>query len=104
MTDMWEILVPTVRNDGKPFRTRFHRVWDKKVREITAGLTIQPPAKGEWVSPQGKLFQERMIPVRIMASRKQIEEIVEMTIKYYDQEAVLAYKLSNEVILRHKGR
>lgn len=31
----WEILVPTQTNEGKPIRTRFHRVWDDKVEVIT---------------------------------------------------------------------
>ena len=38
---LWEILVPTIHSsNGKPIRTRFHKVWDKKVREISGGLTI----------------------------------------------------------------
>jgi hypothetical protein len=100
VTSMWEILVPTVRNDGRPIRTRFHRVWDTKVREITGGLTILPVAKGQWVSPSGELFLERMIPVRIACTRKQIEEIIQMTIKYYEQQAVLAYLISETVLIR----
>lgn len=99
---LWEILVPTVRNDGKPYRTRYHRVWDQKIRQISGGLTILPVAKGQWVAPDGKLFTERMIPVRIVATRDQIEQIVDLTMKYYDQLAVLAYKISDEVILKHK--
>jgi hypothetical protein len=98
--ELWEILVPTVRNDGRPIRTRFHRVWDAKVREITNGLTILPPAKGQWLNDDEHLFVERMIPVRIVCTREQIEDIVDMTLVYYEQEAVLAYKLSEEVILR----
>lgn len=43
-----------------------------------------------------------MIPVRILASREEIDKIVDFTIQYYDQEAVLCYKLSDEVILRYK--
>lgn len=97
---MWEILVPTMRNDGRPIRTRFHRVWDEKVRKITSGLTILPVSKGQWVSPSGELFLERMIPVRIACRRCEIEEIIQMTIKYYEQEAVLAYLVSETVILR----
>lgn len=99
---LWEILVPTIRNDGRPFRVRYHRVWDAKVRAMSSGLTIMPVAKGQWVSPDGALFMERMIPVRIIATREQIEKIVDMTIKYYDQLAVLAYKISDEVILKYK--
>jgi hypothetical protein len=50
----------------------------------------------------GDLFQERMIPVRIMATRDEIEKIVELTLKYYNQIAVLCYKISDEVILKFR--
>lgn len=104
-TDLWEILVPTIHNDGRPIHTRYHRVWDKKIREISGGLTIMPVTKGQWVSPEGALFAERMIPVRILATRTQIDAIVAYTLCYYKQIAVLAYKVSSEVILRYaKGK
>ena len=122
---MWEILVPTEKRIKTPmptaedgwgddvegaledwkrrnsYTTRYHRVWDEKVRAITGGLTILQPAKGQWVSPQGELYQERMIPVRIAATRAQIDGIIDMTMAYYDQLAVLCYKVSDEVIIRH---
>ena len=101
-TSMWEILVPTINNDGKPFKTKYHRVWDDKVQEISGGLTILTPTKGKRVSPCGTEFHERMIPVRIIANRDQIEKIVDMTMDYYSQLAILAYKISDEVILKHK--
>jgi hypothetical protein len=105
MKGMWEILVPTERrlNPGKYYTTRYHRVWDQKVRAITGGLTIMPPAKGQWINPTtGTLFQERMIPVRIIATREEIEKVITLTLTYYDQLAVLCYKISDEVILRLK--
>lgn len=102
MTELWEILVPTVRNDGRPIRTRFHRVWDQKVRAITGGLTVVPPVRGQWVAPDGRLFAERMIPVRIACTRDQIDAIADMTMTYYDQLAVMAYRVSDEVILKEK--
>lgn len=102
---MWEILVPTVRRVcGKPYRTRYHRVWDEKVREICGGLTVLQPVKGQWVSPGGELFLERMIPVRIVATRTQINSIIDFTMMYYDQLAVLCYLLSTEVILKHRSQ
>lgn len=100
---LYEVLVPTEKpnTDGKQhFRTRYHRVWDKKVRDISGGLTIMAPSKGQWVSPHGTLFTERMIPVRILATREQIEQIISFTLKYYSQEAVLCYRISDEVLLR----
>jgi len=101
-SQLWEILVPTQRNCGKPFRTRHHREWDKQVRKISGGLTIFQPAKGQWVSPHGKLFVDRMIPVRIIATETQMKKIVNATLKHYDQEAVLAYRLSEEILLLGK--
>ena len=99
---LWEILVPTTKNDGKPYRLRYHKVWDAKIKEISGGLTIMPVAKGHWVAPNGTLFTERMIPVRILASKSEMEKIVDMTLIYYSQEAVLAYKISEEVILKER--
>lgn len=99
---MWEILVPTKSNEGKPYRTRFHKVWDAKVRAITNGLTILTPAKGQWISNDGDLYSERMIPVRIICTREEIEKIIDITMIYYNQLAILAYKISDECILKHK--
>jgi hypothetical protein len=100
--EVWEIFVPTQLNCGKPIRTRQHREWDNRVRRITGGLTILSPAKGQWVAPDGTLFKERMIPVRIVCTRAEIEKIIDITMDFYDQLAMLAYKVSSEVILKHK--
>lgn len=95
--NLYEILVPTVRPNGRPIRTKCHRQWDEQVRRITSGLTILNPTKGQWISPSGELFIERMIPVRIMCTQKQIEQIALMTIKFYEQQAVMYYRVSDEV-------
>lgn len=60
------------------------------------------PAKGQWKSLTGDLYIERMIPVRIACSRDQIEVIIQITMKYYDQLAVMAYRVSDEVIIRNR--
>lgn len=102
---MWEILVPTERRlqPGKYYTTKYHRVWDSKVREITGGLTIMSPVRGQWMNPStGELFRERMIPVRVIATREEIEKVVDLTLKYYDQLAVLCIKISEEVILKYR--
>lgn len=98
---LWEILVPTQFNDGKPIRTRYHRVWDAKVREISGGLTIMKPAVGQWISEENELYKERMIPVRIACTEEDIEKIIAFTMKYYDQLAMMAYAISSKVIIRH---
>jgi hypothetical protein len=50
------------------------------------------PSKGQWISPHG------MIPVRIIANQDQIHDLLKMTAEHYDQEEVLCYKISDEVI------
>lgn len=103
MKKMWEIFVPTEMIGVKglrPIRTRYHRVWDANVRAITGGLTILSPAKGQWVSPSGELFAERMIPVRVVATNAEMDTIIDFTMKYYNQEAILAYAISTEVIVK----
>jgi hypothetical protein len=100
---LYEILVPTVRNDGRPIHTRFHRIWDRKVEAISNGLTILTPGKGTWVH-EGTSIRERMIPVRIMCTREQIDQIIDLTLEYYyDQLAVMAYRVSDEIILKHRA-
>jgi len=54
---LWEILVPTISNDGK---------------QVAGGLTITPPVKGQWIGFNKDLFTERNIPVRIMCNKVMI--------------------------------
>lgn len=63
-----------------------------------------PVAKGQWVDVEGdeRLYVERMIPVRIACSDEDLSKIIDMTIEYYDQIAVMAYLVSDEVIIRRR--
>lgn len=99
-TYLYEILVPTVRQNGKPIRLRFHKVWDKKVYDITHGLTIMPVSIGYWKPhTEADVIRERMIPVRIACTEEQIKQIAKMTKKYYEQDAIFYYRVSDEVII-----
>lgn len=93
---LYEILVPTIRNDGRPYRTRYHRGFDAKVRATAGGLTIMPATiKGQWIADDGTNHQDRCIPVRIMCTPEQLTEILEFTLDYYDQEAIFWYMISD---------
>jgi len=100
---IWIIFVPTTMND-KPVRTKHHKEWDKKVKGITGGLTITPPGKGYWVNDKGETIHERMIPVWIKCSEKEIIKISDITAKHYNQDAIMFYKISDDVrIINYKG-
>jgi len=100
--ELWEILVPASNNKTMRFSYAHHKLWDAKVKEISGGVTIMQVAKGEWISPTGQLYVDRVIPCRVICTEEQISEIVDFTIEHYQQEAVLAYRISTNVILRHK--
>lgn len=102
-TELWEILVPASNNKDLKFSYEHHKAWDAFVKKATGGVTIMKTAKGEWVSPNGKLYVDRIIPCRIVCTKDQISDIIDFTIEHYSQEAVLAYRISTNVILRHKN-
>lgn len=96
MPKLFEVLVPTKYGDTiKPVSTKHHKNWDAVVRKISGGLTILKPGKGQWVFEQS-LWEERIIPVRIMCSENQIKQIVNFTIKHYRQKAVMYYVVSED--------
>ena len=101
-TELWEILVPASNNTDQKFTYEHHKEWDAFVKKVTGGVTVMKTAKGQWLSPTGKLYIDRMIPCRIVCDEQQISEIIDFTIEHYTQEAVLAYRISTNVILRHK--
>lgn len=99
-TPLWEVLVPTVSNTGKPFSVRHHRQWDAMVKNIAGGMTLVQPVRGSWVDPETETeYTERVIPVRIMCDRAQIIEICKETARFYDQLAVLATLVASETVL-----
>lgn len=99
-TYLWEILVPVTSDQGQ-IPVSHHRIWDESVRAISGGLTILKTARGYWVSPSGDLFVETMIPVRIFCSEDEIDRVADLTAKHYDQEAVMYYRISDKVIIKH---
>jgi hypothetical protein len=99
---VWCILVPTLM--GKNFvRTKHHKRWDEYVREITGGLTILAPSKGQWVNDNNEVVEERILPVNIACTDEQLKQIVEFSLKHYRQDALMYYKVSDEVYIVKKG-
>ena len=102
INELWEILVPASNNKDLKFSFEHHKEWDSFVKDLTGGVTILKTAKGQWVNPDGKLYVDRIIPCRIACTREEIMIIIGFTLEHYNQEAVMAYKISSDVILKHK--
>lgn len=95
---LWEILVPCNWNTGKPVRRRHHEEWDKRVRAVAGGLTILKPGLGQWLH-EGKLYKDRVIPVRIRCSAREIQTISRLTLNHYRQLAVMYYLVSETCVV-----
>lgn len=69
---MWEILVPYTSNAGVRYEHSHHQKWDREVQKIAGkdGITIQTRSKGKWTSPKNEVFEEKMIPVRLVATEE----------------------------------
>lgn len=95
---LWEILVPTQFDDTKEYiSVEHHREWDRLMREVSGGLTMLRSATGQWVH-LGEVHQESVIPVRLIATREQMEEIAKFTARHYRQKVIMVYKISDEVL------
>lgn len=99
---LWEILVPASGND-KSFSFEHHKAWDDFVTNLTNGITIMKTSKGTWISPSGEEFKDRMIPCRFACNDFEIvNKIIDFTIEHYEQEAVMCYEISENVIIKHR--
>ena len=95
---LWEILVPTHFDDSKEeISVEHHREWHRLVREISGGLTMLRSATGQWVH-LGEVQQESVIPIRLIATREQMENIAKFTARHYRQKVIMVYKISDEVL------
>lgn len=97
--NLYEILVPTKYGDTvQPISTKHHKAWDARVRKLARGLTIYSPVRGQWVH-EDELFEERIIPVRIMCPESVMSKIAKMTVEHYRQKAVMFFILSDRCVV-----
>jgi len=91
---LWEILVPFADNKDIPFTDDHHNSFRRILRSVSGGTTRNPVADGDWVH-KGRPFKERMIPMRFRACRADAERFGEHARKFYDQIAIMAYKVAD---------
>ena len=101
---LWEVFVPYHSNAGKKFSLKHHRQWDEIIRSIAGGLTIFKISKGQWVSDDNQIYFDKMIPVRIACTEDQIDKIIQITMDFYDQEAIFCFRVSDLIkIVKRDG-
>lgn len=103
MNELWEILVPASCKD-LCFDYDHHKKFDEYVLSKSGGISVMKTLKGEWISPDKQTYRDRMIPVRIACTKRVIMQIINFALMHYKQEAIMAYKISEEVIIKHKPK
>jgi hypothetical protein len=96
------VLVSKASNFGQEYSLEYRRQWDSQIRQITGGLTIFKKSRGQWISPVSELFNEEMIHVRVFCSKNSLDKILKFTLEHYNQKVVMAYEVSNNIILKYK--
>lgn len=100
---LWQIYVPVYDNNGNKIPVSYHQKWDDIISDIAGGLTINKKSRGIWASQTGTIFKEEMIPVLVNCSYNEMNVIAELTIRHYDQEAVMYYKVTDEIFIKRKS-
>jgi hypothetical protein len=98
---LWAIIRPMQSNAGRPFTPEHHDVWDNGVIDLFGGATFLPVADGAW-KHGGKVFREPMQAVQVIATEKEIANLVSRTMLYYDQLAIMFYRVSETVHIVHR--
>ena len=98
LLDLWEILVPVASNEGVPFPEDHHEAFRRIVRSLpgNSGTTTRPAGDGDWQdNDTGKVYAEKMIPIRFRACRADAERMAEHARRFYDQIVVMAYRIAS---------
>ena len=101
---LFEILIPTRFNNGKLIEVEYHKKWDEWICNRCGGLTILRETRNGIWSNDGKNQREEMLPVRVACNEiLDIEEILHFTMMFYHQKSIMAYQISDNVIIRNKS-
>ena len=97
--EMWCVLVPLNNNDGEVFPIEKHHEWDKFIADNCGGLTLLPSLVGKF-GVDKDIIEDKVKPVMVACTRAQIIGVLDYTRRFYDQKGVLAYKISDDVLIR----
>lgn len=95
---LWEILIPVTHKDGTPVTEKDHRIWRSSLEAIGVHQFLAPGAV-PWIVNEPHLVGVRMIPFRVACTQEQITQVANLTASYFGQDAILLYRVSDDVTL-----
>ena len=94
--NLYEILIPRADNQKNIFSRAHNLLWENEARKIAGGLSVCPPIEGQWEN-DGKVYREKMIPVRIACSARKIAKLVNFAKLHFRQLSIMYYPVSRDV-------
>jgi len=101
--EMWEFLLPMINVARHRITFTEYLEWGNEVKKITTGLVLLPFENASWCDSDGVLFKDGMVPVRVTCNKEHVQDIIELTLTYYQQPAIMAYKISDTCVVRNSG-
>jgi len=89
---VYEVLIPLADNSGRRFSRAHHSAWEAEVRKRAGGLSILPALEGQWVN-KGRVYRERIRPVRIACTARIIRQLALLAKQHYRQLSVLYHSV-----------
>jgi len=104
---LYEFLIPVNDKKGFQFDRKIIGAFLKQVAEIAGGFTGNAndvgTLYGGWVDPKtNELYTEVNTSIRVACDLVDLEEICELAATTFNQEAIMAYEVSPEVLFFSK--
>lgn len=61
---LFEFLLPTHTNAGRSYE-QARKKWEQAAVTLCGGITVMPTAHGRWRGPDGRDYNEAMVPYRV---------------------------------------
>lgn len=85
--NLYEILIPVANNDGKEFPEKYRQAFIDFIGILVGGVTVYPVVDGQWYEGENR-YAEKMIPVRINCTDKEIDAIAWEAKKTFEQKKI----------------
>ena len=101
---LWQILIPTMDNEGTPFTPKdYDDFANLVIKEIgVTGLTMLPRGTGYWVGSSKQVQQEPMIPILIGCELYcEVYLTTKLVAEQFKQKAVAYWKVSDNFFINY---
>ena len=93
---LYRFYIPTDLFNEEGLRSK----WSKYLIKAAKGFTILDPVAGVWNTEW-----EEMTPIQVYTEdRKVLNKILQFALRYFDQEEIFCFKVSDEVIIQKRRK